>query len=249
MIDPRQHINEHVTRARLALELRRSSRPLVIVAIGVVAALAGAFWVAKNVSQTVYTPTRTLRFVVSDANGVLGGQRDDLRFKGVQAGKIDSVKLDHGQAIVTAQLYRRFGPIYRNATVALRPNSALEDMYLDILDRGSKDAGELTADAPLTVHHTDVAVQVEDVLQAFSPDVRAHMAVMLRNFGGGMADRGYDLRKAFVAIAPLIRVADRTAGQLARRGDLTRRLVHNTGVLTGELARRDESLRRLVREG
>ncbi len=249
MIDPREHINQRVNRARLALELRRSSRPLIVVAIGAVAALAGAFWVAKNVSQTIYTPARTLRFVVSDANGVQGGQRDDLRFKGVQAGKVESVKLVHGQAIVTAQLYRRFGPIYRNATVALRPNSALEDMYLDILDRGSKDTGELTPDTPLAVRHTDVAVQVEDVLQAFSPDVRAHMAVMLRNLGGGLADRGYQLQKAFVATAPLVRAADRMAAQLARRGDLTRRLVHNTGVLTGELARRDESLRRLVADG
>ncbi|WP_205698807.1 MlaD family protein [Conexibacter sp. SYSU D00693] len=249
MIDVREHLSESINRTRIALELRRGSRPAIVVALGIVLGLVCAFYVAKNVSKSVYTPTQEVRFAVADANAVQGGDRNEVRFKGIDAGSIKDVELVDGRAVITAEVYEEFAPLYRDARAILRPNSALEDMYLDVLDRGTPAAGKASPDEPLAIGQTDVSVQVEDALSAFSPDVRTRMATMLRNLGGGLEGRGDDLRRAFVEAVPLVQVAERLAGQLARRGRLTRSLVRSTGVLTGELSRRDAMLRRLVREG
>jgi ABC-type transporter Mla subunit MlaD len=75
------------------------------------------------------------------------------------------------------------------------------------------------------------------------------MAVVLRDLGGGLADRGARLRIAFSELVPLVQTAGRITDQLARRSLLTSRLVHNFALLTGDLGRRQAALRRLVIEG
>ena len=249
MIDVHDYVTERLNRARLELELRRSMKPLMSVMVGCVAALLCAFWVASNVGESVYTDTRRVAFEVADARGVIGGGRQDLRFKGISAGQIDSVELRGNTAVVKARLFERFGPIYRDARAALRPNTALEDMAIDILDRGNSRAGEVGLDRPLPVAQTDVSVQVEEALQAFRPQVRASLGSLLRNLGSGLGERGDDLRRGFVQVAPLLRDAARVSAQLTRRSELTRQLVTDTGTLAEELGRREAQLRTLMETG
>ena len=45
-----------------------------------------------------------------------------------------------GRAVVTMNIYKQYAPIYRNATVLLRPRTPLKDMYL-ALDPGTRQAG------------------------------------------------------------------------------------------------------------
>jgi ABC-type transporter Mla subunit MlaD len=249
MIDLDEHFTERLNRARLELEVRRSAVPLLVALIGLAAALACAYYVATNVGKSLYSETRQLAFEVADARGVVGGGRQDLLFKGIPAGEIDKIELRGGRAVIMARMYDEYGAVYRDARVTLRPNTALEDMALDVLDRGTRQAGEVTAARPLAVRQTDVSVQVEDALQAFRPAVRANLGVLLRDLGGGLEDRGDDLRRGFVAVVPLLRDAARLSEQLTRRAALTRRLIVDTGTLAGELARRDRALRRLVVAG
>jgi phospholipid/cholesterol/gamma-HCH transport system substrate-binding protein len=249
MIEVRDHLTERITRARLKLEVKRAVLPLVVVLVGVAVGLACAFYVAKNVGKNVYTKTHEVRFVVDDASGAVRGGRQDLRFKGLNAGKLMDVDLQDGNAVITAKVYDEFWPVYRDARAALRPTTALEDVYIDILDRGTKAAGPATRDTPLPARQTPSAVQVEDVLNAFDPDVRTHLATMLRDLGGGLRGRGELLRTSLVRIVPFVEVAARLSTQLAQRARSTRRLVHNTALLTDELARRERSLRSLVRHG
>lgn len=248
-IDVTERINERVNRARLALEMRRGAKPLAVYLLGILLALGCAFYVAKNVSKTVYTPTREVAFEVENASSVLGGGRQDVRFKGVDAGKITKVELRDGHAVIHTKIYKDVGPIYRDATATLRPNSALEDMFIDITDRGTAKAGPLGAADVVPKSQTKTAAQVEDVLSAFDPDTRTHLATTLRDLGGGLGERGDDLKRAFVALVPFVEGANRLASQLARRADLTKQLVHNTSQLTGALGQRESLLRRLVSNG
>jgi ABC-type transporter Mla subunit MlaD len=186
--------------------------------------------------------------MVSDATGVVG-QRDEVRIKGIPAGTITAVSLDHGTPVLTASIQSQYGQIYNNARADLRPATALQNMYLDVIDRGSPSAGVAAAGHPLPPSSTDTSVNVADVLQALNPAVRAHMAVMLRDLGGGLADRGTKLRTAFVELVPLVETAGRVTEQLAVRSGLTKRLVHDVGVLTGALGERQEFLNRLVTGG
>lgn len=241
-------LTERVNRARLQLELSRSARPAVVVAIGVVVGLGCFGFIASNVSKTLLQDTYEVQFAVDDATAVVAG-RQEVGFKGIPAGTITKAEIVEGRAILTAEIRESYGRIYRDATATLRPNTALEDMYLDIIDRGTASAGEADSQTPLPVGQTKTSVQVEDVLDVFQADVRTHFRALLNNLGNGLEGRGDALRIAFVELAPFLRVAGRMSQQLAEREAVTKRLIHNTGVLTTELGRRDRQLRTLVSSG
>ncbi len=250
MIEIRDRLTQRLTKTRVSLELRRSVSPMLVIVVGAVVAFGCAAYIVKNVAKGLYTPKQEISFVVDDASGVIGGGRQELRFKGIKAGAIDDIELrDKNTAVITAHLYKDFGPVYRDATITLRPVTALEDMTVDILDRGTESAGRATKDEPVLAENSDTSVVAEDVLNAFDPDVRTHMATVLRNLGGGLEGRGEALREAFVKVEPFVQVAARLTGQLQRNDRLTRQLIHDTGTLTDILGDRDAELTRLVQTG
>lgn len=249
MINVRERRSHGLNSARAKLEFRRAASPLVVVVLGFAIGLAGWLVILRNVGKQVYTPTRELSFKLDDASGVVGRARQELRFKGMPAGRVTKVELRNGRPVVTAKLYESFGRIYNDARVAVRPTTALEDMYFDVLDRGSKASGEVGADNALAASQVSVGVQAEDVLNTFKPDVRTQLATTLRNLGNGLDDRGVALRTAFAEVAPLVETAVELSDQLRRRSALTKELIHDTAALTGTLADRDDELRRLVAAG
>ena len=248
MIEVRNRRSERINRARLELEVRRAVKPAIVVAIGALVGLACALYIGVHVSRTLLSSTYDVRFAVNDATGVVAGA-DDVRYKGIPAGTITKVQTVGTQPVLTARIKTKYGRIYRNARASLRPNTALQDMYLDITDRGTSAAGVAKADRPIPASRTDTAVNVDDVLNVFSADQRVRLRELLDNLGNGLRDRGAALRTAFVQAVPLLQVAGRISQQLAARGPITRRLVHNIALLTSELGSRDQQLRALVRQG
>lgn len=248
MIDVRDHISHRINRARLQLEVKRAIPPLIVILIGGAIGLLAWGYQVNEIGEYVLKDSREVRFELRDATAIVAGG-DEVRFKGIPAGRITKLETDSGRPVITASVYREYGPIYRNARATVRPNTALEDMYIDILDRGTKSAGEATKSAPVPASRTDTSEQVEAVLQTFNPPTRARLAALLRDFGGGLRDRGASLRETFVEVVPFLSVATRLTDQLASRSTETKRLVHNFHALTEELGRRDRQLRTLTRAG
>lgn len=248
----RDHLTRGINRARIKLELRRARVPLIVCAIG--AALGVAGWsytlshVGKSGGEMQSGPTYQVRFAVDDVTAVKP-EYAEVKFKGLAAGAIEKVELVDGTPVLTAKIYKTFGPIHRDARAALRPTSAVQDMYLDILDRGTRAAGPATEGGPLPAAQTETPVNVADALQLFEPHVRARLAGLLDDLGHGLDDRGDELRRTFVELTPLLDVAGRLTEQLATRRFKTRRLVSEVSTLTGELSRRDRQLRTLATEG
>lgn len=248
MINVRERLSERFDRARLRLELGRSVRPGLTVLAGLLVAFACMAFIGSNISRELYVPSQTVRFEVDSARAVRDGIQD-VRVKGIKAGAIKKVELIDGRAVITASVEDEYGPIYRDARASLRPQTVLQDMYLDIVDRGTPAAGEAGDERPVPAGQTETAVNVADVLQIFSPATRERLTRLLAELGGGLDDRGEDLREAFARVAPFVEVAGRLSDQLARRAKLTRRMVRNASLLTGELARRERDLRTLVGAG
>jgi ABC-type transporter Mla subunit MlaD len=245
MIDLREHRTEHFSRDRLVLEARRGARPLVTVVVGLAMAFLAFLYIGSNVSKTLFKSTQELRFAVDDATGVVTGVHE-VRFKGIPAGTMSKIDTGGAQPVITVKLQKEFGDVYRDAHAILRPNTPLQDMYLDIVDPGKPSSGKADKSTVLTATQTQTSVRVDEVLNVFAPDVRARLRDLLDGFGNGMRDNGAALREAFVELVPLLQTAGNITDQLARREPLTRRLVHNAAVLTSELGRRDRQLRRLV---
>ncbi len=248
MMDIEPRITARMNRARLAVEGRRALRPLAVTALGITLALAGCMFLVSHISKSVYTSHHEVRFMVDDATGIVPG-RAEVRVKGIPAGTVTKSEYVGGQAVLTAQIYDKFGDVYRDARAVIRPNTPLQDMFLNVTDRGTRTAGIADATHPLSPGQTDSSVNVADVLQAFSPGTRGNMRRLLTNLGGGLDGRGRRLQQLFVEVAPFVQAATKVTSQLEVRTARTKRFVTNFEALTGELARRDTALRSLTRNG
>lgn len=243
--DVRDRTTDGLNKARLKLELKRSIRPaLVIVAAAVLGVVLIGF-VLLRVSPNTLHKTYRAQIGVQDATAVQPNV-NEVRFKGVPVGKIKAARIKGDHPVLDVEIRRQYGRIYRDARAELRPNTPLQDMYLDIVDRGHKSAGLLKQNEVLPDSQTEMPVNIDDVLNMFKPTVRLRLRSLLDDLGNGMADRGRSLRAIFVQAAPFVETAGQLSGQLARRSELVRRLVRNTALLTGELGAHDTQLRTLV---
>jgi virulence factor Mce-like protein len=248
MTEVRDHRTNSVNRARIQLELNRAVRSGIVVAIGLLLGLVVAAWIARNIGSTIGQSSQSVSFYVNNANDVVA-QSDESRFLGIPAGRISKVTLAGGKAEITATFSTKYGHIYKNATAELRPNTALEDMYIDVTNPGTPSAGLATANTPLPESATDTSVNLDDVLDTFNADDRDSMRALLNNLGNGLADRGADLKEAFVELFPTLQAAGSLSDQLADRATLVKQLVHNTSTLMGDLSQRQADLRSLVSNG
>jgi ABC-type transporter Mla subunit MlaD len=249
MTQVRGRISHRVTRGRVLLQIKRSINPLVIYVAGLGLAAACAVFIGSNLPGGAGLAShRTVSFIVPDATGVVA-TRAEIRFKGIPVGTVTAVKLDHGEARLTAAIRTEYGKIYRNARAAVRPNTPLQDMYIDVLDRGTPAAGQVTKNAPLAESRIQSSVNISDVLQAFDADTRTELATTIAQFGRGVEGRGDQLRETFASLVPLLQVAGRVSHQIATRADKTRRLIHNATLLTSELGRRNTEIKTLLGDG
>ncbi len=246
MID-RERMTERVSPSLMRLELRRAFRPLLVLAIGFGVAVVAGIYILGNINGGVGS-THTIRAEVADTTGVVP-ERAEVRFEGIEAGLVQSVDLNHGHAVITATVANKFGTIYKNATLAVRPNTALQDMYVDVLNRGTPSAGRAGPGYVIPLSQTSSSVNVSELLNVFEPGVRAHLYDVLNQLGNGLQGRGAYLRQAFVDLVPFLRIAGQVSQQLAVRADLTKQLVHNAAILTRVLGQRGGQLHNVVLSG
>ncbi|MCW3063881.1 MAG: MCE-family protein Mce6D, partial [Solirubrobacterales bacterium] len=112
MIDVRDRLTDRINRARVTVELRRSLRPLAVIAVGALIGLGFWAYLLVHVGKTSFVSTRTVKFTVADASGVVAG-RHQVRIKGIEVGTITDTQLVHGQAVLTGHIEKSYGPVYR----------------------------------------------------------------------------------------------------------------------------------------
>lgn len=234
---------------RLKLELRRASKPLALYVVTVVLAITVALVLANNLTfQRPWESYETVRAAFSDVKGIVPG-KDPVRISGVNVGVVSGASLSRGQAVLTLQIEKQYGPIYRNAQVRIRPVTPLDDLYLDITDRGVPSAGVAGPGYTIPASQTVTPVDVSRVLDAFDAPVRARLTILLSELGRGLQDHGAQLDEGFVQLAPFLTVAQQATQDLAVRQHEVRELVHNFGELTIALDARDTQLSTLLRTG
>jgi phospholipid/cholesterol/gamma-HCH transport system substrate-binding protein len=147
--------------------------------------------------------------------------------------------------IVTFQIDREFLPIYKDATLLMRPTTGLKDMFFQ-LDPGSSAAGEYEEDETVPVSNTAPDVNLDEVLEALDSDTQAYLKVLLVGAGKGLEGRDEDLGKVLGGIGPINKDFEKLNSEVAKRQANVRNLVHNFNVLTGRIAQADDDLVELV---
>jgi phospholipid/cholesterol/gamma-HCH transport system substrate-binding protein len=199
------------------------------------------------------------------AQAVVPGQGQTVNVAGVPVGDIGKVELEDGVAVVEMKIRRKYAPIYRDATILLRPKTGLKDMFLE-LDPGTQAAGEVPEGGRVPVESTLPDVNLDEVLSNLDADARSYLQVLLgaggEAFGdekgsGPAADSGTeiardgqtasaDLRETFKRFEPTSRDVEAVFGKVAQRRRNLRRFIRNYRLLIGELGTKDRQLAELV---
>lgn len=237
-----------INRDRLRLEIQRARMPFLLLIVLAVAAGASGWLILRNLTfERPWTDYYTVNASFSDVKGVIPGKQQ-VRIAGVQVGVVRDWHLRDGHPVVTLAIERRFGRLYRDARVRLRPVTPLQDMYI-ALQRGTAKAGILADGATLSAQRTRNPVDVSRIMNTFEPDVRQRLTRLLAGLGKGLDDNGARLRASFAELVPFLDATRRFTALLAERRANLARLVHNTGLVGEALGSRDRELRTLITQG
>jgi phospholipid/cholesterol/gamma-HCH transport system substrate-binding protein len=178
---------------------------------------------------------------MSTAQAVTPGQGQTVDIAGVEVGEISSVRLEDGKAIVGMRIRNEYAPIYRDASVLLRPKTGLKDMVAE-LTPGTRDAGELAEGGRIPISRTLPDVNLDEILASLDADTRDYLRILLSDGGEGLKGNGAELGQAIRRFEPTARYARRVNEALAKRQANIKRVVHNFSLLTDELGKRDTQL-------
>lgn len=198
----------------------------------------------------------TVKAQFSTAAAVTGGQGQEVAIAGVQVGQVGGVSLQDGRAVVTMNIYKQYAPIYRNATVLLRPRTPLKDMYLE-LDPGSRAAGAIPDGGTLSAANTEPDIDLSQILSSLDADTRNYLLLLLAGGAGALQDPGSsgaapspaavaDLRGTLKRFEPLDRDTRTFASLLATRQRTLSSAIHNLNLVVGSLGSVEGQLASLI---
>ncbi len=187
---------------------------------------------------------------------VTAGQGQTVDVAGVEVGQVGGVQLENGRAVVTMNIFKKYAPIYNDATVLLRPRTPLQDMYLS-LDPGTKAAGAIPNGGAVPVAATSPDINVDQILSSLDADTRNYLLLLLAGGSQAFRDPGNpgpvpsaaavgDLRGTFKRFAPLNRDTLTLTSLLAQRRQNISRAIHNLQVVAGSLGSVDTQLTSLI---
>jgi phospholipid/cholesterol/gamma-HCH transport system substrate-binding protein len=245
---------------------------LAIVGLVVLAGAIAAYVLVHQPAFTFGQSYYSVRAEFASSAAVTPGQGQAVTIAGVQVGQVGGVQLVDGRAVVTMNIFRQYAPIYRDATVLLRPRTPLKDMYL-ALDPGTKQAGAVPEGSLLSSAATSPTVDLDQILAALDADTRSYLLLLLS--GGAQAFRDtapahrasasapdgtasagttaapsaqavVDLRGTFKRFAPLNRDTQSFATLLAARSSNLRLAIHNLQRVATALGGVDGQLASLI---
>jgi phospholipid/cholesterol/gamma-HCH transport system substrate-binding protein len=224
---------------------------LAILALIVVAlAVASVILANQRLALPAWMPVLGQDFTeveaeLSSAQAVTPGQGQTVNVAGVEVGEISAVRLEQGKAIVTLKLEEDSVPVYKDATVLLRPKTGLKDMVAE-LTPGTEAAGELEDGQRIPIGQTLPDVNLDEILASLDGDTRTYLQLLLSDGGKALGGNGRALANTIRRFEPTARDARKIAEQLATRRQNIKRVIHNFSLLVDELGTKDDELAAFV---
>jgi ABC-type transporter Mla subunit MlaD len=214
----------------------------VLVALAAVAAVASASGGAGG-------GTYHVRAIFDDASFAVQGEQ--VRVAGAPVGSIAALGVTAGkQAAVTLEIDdSRFAPFHANATCAIRPQSLIGEMYVDC-NPGTAAAPTLReiaggpgkGDYYLPVTNTSSPVDFDIAQDIYQEPVTQRLAIILNEFGTGLAARGSDLNAVIRRADPALGNTDQVLKILASQNRALAKLATDSATVLGPLAQKRSAL-------
>ncbi|HET6570968.1 MAG TPA: MlaD family protein [Solirubrobacterales bacterium] len=239
-------------RATLSRQARGRGKDSIAIAVLTVLAIAMTLWIftQQKASLPSWAPFVGEDFVhltadFSDAQAVTPGQGQAVVISGIQVGKIDSVDLEDGHAVVGMQVEPKYiDLIHPNATLLLRPKTNLNDMTVEISPGSGRRHVEAGHRFPLS--QTEPSIQFEAFLSQLDTDTQRYVQLLVAGGAQGIGGRGRQLGNAFRRLQPFSHYIAKLNRAVAQRRAALANVIHDFGLLTTELGRHDTELERFV---
>jgi phospholipid/cholesterol/gamma-HCH transport system substrate-binding protein len=229
---------------------------LAIAALIVMAAAVTGYILSHQPAFSFNKSYYTVSAAFAAAPAVEPGQGQSVNIAGVPVGEVGGVTLQNGQAVVSMNIERKYAPIYRNASVLLRPRTPLKDMYLS-LDPGTASAGPVPDGGSLSAASTLPNIDVEQVLSSLDSDSRDYLILLLAGAAGALRDAGangetpssaavHALRGTLQRFEPLARDTKSFATLLSQRQANLARAIHALSAVSQQVGGVSSDLAGLV---
>jgi phospholipid/cholesterol/gamma-HCH transport system substrate-binding protein len=181
----------------------------------------------------------------STAQAVTPGQGQSVDIAGVQIGKVTSVDLEDGHAVVGMDIEPQYMElIHPNASFLLRPKTGLNDMIIEV-EPGSGDK-QIESGKEFTLAQTEPNTNLDAFLASLDADTRQYIQLLVAGGAQGIGGRGVTLSNALRRFQPFVHYTAKLNKVVAQRHVALARVIHNFGLLTTELGRHDAEIRRFV---
>ena len=172
-------------------------------------------------------------------------------YKGVSVGRVNAVDYDSEtqESVVTFTLTDEIGPVYADAKMQIGERSLLGDAYLNLLDTGTADAGELEAGDELT--GTLDSVDFDEALDFLDEEGRGRVRSLIDTVAEGVSREGNGERLNGTTgglsrtLDELYLLTEALEGQEQQLGTL----VSDSAVVLEELGNREGAIRTIVGSG
>jgi phospholipid/cholesterol/gamma-HCH transport system substrate-binding protein len=232
----------------MATTIRKSLRDFLAVVLLLVLGLGVTYYILQEQRLRIpilEDPPFELKAEFETAQAVVPGQGQTIRVAGVRIGDVSKVEVENGVGVVTFAIDREYLPVYKDATILMRPTTGLKDMFFE-LDPGTRAAGEFDEGDTVPVANTAPDVNLDEILSALDADSQAYLRLLLVGAGKGLEGRDKDLGEVLGGLGPINRDLATLNREVAKRRANLARLIHNLNVLTNAVGDSDDELTRLV---
>jgi phospholipid/cholesterol/gamma-HCH transport system substrate-binding protein len=181
----------------------------------------------------------------STAQAVTPGQGQSVDVAGIQIGKVTSVDLEDGHAVVGMDIVPKYMElIHPDASFLLRPKTGLNDMIVEVEPGSGKKSIE--DGAHFTLAQTEPNTNLDAFLATLDRDTRQYIQLLVAGGAQGIGGRGKQLSNALRRFQPFVHYTAKLNKAVAARHVALAHVIHNFGLLTTELGRHDAQIKRFV---
>jgi phospholipid/cholesterol/gamma-HCH transport system substrate-binding protein len=228
---------------------RKDTVAIIVLAIAGIAMMLGIF-TQQKASLPAWLPVVGEEFdevtaEFSTAQAVTAGQGQSVNIAGIEIGKVSSVELEEGHAVVGMEIKPEYMElIHPNASFLLRPKTNLNDMTVEIDPGTGKKSIE--DGAHFTLGQTEPNQNLEAFLSTLDADTRQYIQLLVAGGAQGIGGRGKQVSNAFRRFQPFVHYTAKLNEAVAARRVALARVIHNFGQITTELGRNEDAVKRFV---
>lgn len=235
--------------SRQARGHRKDTIAIIVLAIAGIVMMLGIF-TQQKASLPSWLPVVGEEFdhisaQFSTAQAVTPGQGQAVDIAGIQIGKVTSVDLEDGHAVVGMDIEPKYMTlIHPDASFLLRPKTNLNDMIVEVEPGSEK--GQIEDGAEFTLAQTEPNTNLDAFLSTLDADTRQYIQLLVAGGAQGIGGRGKQFGNAVRRFEPFVHYSAKLGKAIAARRVALSRVIHDFGLLTTELGRHDAAIRRFV---